>query len=226
LVTPERELSAIYSALLERPVGVLPVPFLASGPLRNRAGARPVTIATLGQQRGTDKGYHLMPEIARLLLADSREIRLLVHNSLQSMMLPAHQELQQLAATTDGRITIHEGVAEPSVWSQLLAASDLILCPYEPRHYRFSISGIAMDAVANGIPIVAPAGTSLERLIADFGGCGVTFEAWEPGAIAAATISAIDGLDELAQRSFAAAHRWPQVQGPEHLVDALLAFVR
>src|SRR5262245_28758973 len=39
LVTPERELSVIYSALLERPVGVLPTPFLASGPLRNRAGA-------------------------------------------------------------------------------------------------------------------------------------------------------------------------------------------
>ena len=38
-------------------------------------------------------------------------------------------------------------------------------------------------------------------------------------------VEAIDGLDELAKRTFAAAHRWPQVQGPERLVDALLAFV-
>jgi glycosyltransferase involved in cell wall biosynthesis len=183
-----------------------------------------VTIATLGQQRGTDKGYHLMPEIARLLLRSGREIRLLVHNSLPEMMPGPHQELRRLAAASEGRITIYERIADATAWPQLLAASDLILCPYEPRAYRFAFSGVAVEAVANGIPFVGPADTSLERLVVDFGGCGVTFEAWEPGAIAAATTAAIDGLDELAERAFAAAHRWPQIQGPERLVDALLAF--
>jgi hypothetical protein len=223
VVTFEQRVSTVYSAVLGRQVGVLPVPFPACGPLRYRAGSRPLIVATLGHQRGPDKGYHLMPEIARRLLRTGHDIELLVHNSNPGDMPLPHEALCALA-TASGRIAIDERTVDLDTWASLLAAADLILCPYDPQRYSCDMSGVATEAVANGVPLVVPAGTTLERLIDDFGGCGTAFAAWEPGEIVDATLRAIDDYDRLAVRAYRAASRWPQAHGPARLVDALLAF--
>jgi hypothetical protein len=222
MMTFDRESSRIYAVLIQHPVGVLPLPQTAIGSLRRRVANGAVTIAVLGHQR-PDKGYSLMPVIARRLLQDrGGHIRLLVHNGAPEQMLDAQKEMRSLA-DSDRRITIDERIAGPAVWAELLAAADLILCPYFPEKFRASYSAVTAEAIANAIPVVAPAGTAMDRLIQECGGCGTLFGEFQPEAIVAATVAAIDDFDRYAALAYAAAEQWPQRYGPDRLVEAILA---
>ena len=213
--------SAIYALLLGRPVGVLPFPQFAQSAVTSRIGHRPITVSVVGHQR-PDKGYHLMPQIARLLLAHEADIRLLIHNGAPDLMLVVQQELRAHAAV-ESRITLNEQTAGPALWEDLLRQSDLILCPYEPGRFVASYSAVATEALANAIPLVVPAKTSLSRLLDFYGGPGAAFESYNPVGIVAATRLALADFDTVAARAGAAAERWNATMGVENMVGALLA---
>jgi hypothetical protein len=221
LVTFEPNASIAYQALLGKPVAVLPVPRVAVTALDSRVGRRPITVSVLGHQRG-EKGYQHMPEVARRVLAAHRDVRLLVHNGAPGVMQQTQQEMRALAAG-DSRLVLDERLADDRIWAELLAASDLIVCPYNPGRFAISYSAVAAEAIANSIPLVVPAHTSLDRLMREFGSGGTTFEKDDPPTIADATLRAIDRFDEIAALAAAGARRWDQVHGPRKLVDALLA---
>ena len=216
--------------LLGQPVNIVPAPYEALTGRRNRVGARPIVVAVLGQQQSF-KGYHMVPEIVRLLLARQPDLRFLIHNATPealgapdpSKLIAAQKSLREMAAA-DSRITLCEVPAGKELWSSLLDRSDLVLCPYLPEHYITGVSGVARDAVANAIPIVGPAGTGIHAIIKEFG-VGTTFEKPEPDAIAAATLALIDDFDRYAARAHEAAMIWPTKYGARPLVDAVLRLV-
>jgi hypothetical protein len=213
--------SAVYALLLGRPVGVLPLPQFAHATVVSRVGRRPITVSVLGHQRH-DKGYHLMPEIARLLLAHEPDIRLLVHNGAPDVMPRIQQEMRAHAAV-ESRVTLNEQTAGPELWEDLLRRSDLILCPYEPARFVASYSAVATEALANAIPLVVPANTSLSRLLDRFGGPGTAFESYDSAGIVAATRLALADFDVIAARAEAAAGRWNATMGVGNMVSAVLA---
>ena len=220
LMTFEPNASAAYAALLDRPVGVLPFVQRAVTTRRSRIGASPRTVAVIGHQR-PDKGYQLMPEIARALLGAHDDIRILVHNGAPGQMAATQQQMRELAAT-DRRITLDERVADYLLWATLLDAADLIVCPYTPDRYAFSYSAVVCEALANGIPTVVPAHTALSRLLQEFGSPGTTFSGFDAGAVVAATGAALTHFDHLATLARQAADRWAERFGPAPLVDAIL----
>jgi hypothetical protein len=222
LNTFEPNASIAYQTLLGRPVGVLPAPCRAVTALRSRVGRRPITVSVLGHQRN-EKGYRHMPEVARRVLAGRGDVRLLAHNGAPGQLQQTQQEMRALAAA-DSRLVLDERVADDRIWAQLLDASDLIVCPYQPLRFVVSYSAVAAEAIANAIPLVVPAHTSMDRLMREFGGAGTTFEKDDAPTIAEATLRAIDRFDEIAALAAAGAQRWAQVHGPRKLVDALLAF--
>jgi len=221
MMTFEPQSSAIYSSLIQHPVGRLPLPQNAIAPLRRRPGGAPLTVAVLGHQR-VDKGYLLVPEIARLLLAKRSQIRLLIHNGAPTQMPEAQRVVRSLAAS-EPRIIVDERTAGPPIWAELLNASDLIVCPYPADRFRVAPSFVAVEGIANAIPVVGPALTSIDRLIQEWGGCGTVFGEHEPNSIVAATVTVIDDFARYAALAYAAAERWPQRNGPDRLVDAILA---
>jgi len=221
MMTFEPHCSAIYASLIQHPVGVLPLPHQAVGPLRRRPGKGPLTVAVLGHQR-VDKGYLSVPKIARRLIAERDQICLLIHNGAPGHLAETQRAVRSLAAL-ERRIIVDERTAGPAVWAELLNASDLVLCPYEPARFRASYSALAVEAIANAIPVVGPALTSIDRLIQEWGGCGTVFAEYEPNSIVAATITAIDDFNRYAALAYAAAERWPERNGPNRLVDAILA---
>ena len=221
MMTFEPQSSAIYSSLIQHPVGRLPLPQNAIAPLRRRPGRAPLTVAVLGHQR-VDKGYLLVPEIARLLLAKRSQIRLLIHNGAPTQMPEAQRVVRSLAAS-EPRIIVDERTAGPPIWAELLNASDLIVCPYPADRFRVAPSFVAVEGIANAIPVVGPALTSIDRLIQEWGGCGTVFGEHEPNSIVAATVTVIDDFARYAALAYAAAERWPQRNGPDRLVDAILA---
>ena len=216
--------STIFGLLLNRPVGVLPLPQFAKAAVTSRVGRRPITVSVLGHQR-QDKGYHLMPEIARLLLAHEPDIRLLVHNGAPGVMPRIQQEMRAHAAV-EYRLTLNEQTAGSDLWEDLLRQSDLILCPYEPARFVASYSAVATEALANAIPLVVPAKTSLSRLLDAYGGPGTAFESYDSTSIVAATRQAVAAFDTIAARAETAAGRWNATMGVENMVTALLALGR
>jgi glycosyltransferase involved in cell wall biosynthesis len=219
MTTFDENSSAAFAALMGKPVGVLPTPRIATAP-RSRKGKRPITVAVLGHQR-PEKGYQLMPEVAQRLLQSDSEIRLLCHNADPAAMKEVQQALRALSAT-EPRLILDERLADDRVWAQLLDASDLIICPYTSSRFAISYSAIAVEAVANGIPLVVPARTTMARLLQEFGGAGAVFEQPEPSSIVNATRRALDRFDQLADLADVGVGLWAQIHGPRHLLDAIM----
>lgn len=211
----------IFSHLLQHPVGVLPSFHSAYGPPRRRGTQHPLTIGVLGHQQ-LIKGYHLVPEIALRVFHARSDCRFLVHNSVPQQ-LPDLQTIMRTIAAQQPRFVLDERTVAPDTWAGLLDSVDLALCPYDPGHYRMMPSGIVADAIANAIPFIGPAGTSVARMQTAYQAGGGLFDRCEPEPIAAATIAALDTFDRQAELSLAAAARWAARNGAGHAVDAILA---
>ncbi len=211
----------LFRLLLDYPVRTLPSPFRALARLRNRAGARPVTVSILGHQRPV-KGYHLLPVVVRELLAARADIRVFVQNVASQEGADTQKKLCEMAQGAD-RLTVEQTPASRTRWPQLLEMADLIVCPYQPQFYVAGFSAVLNEALANGIPVVVPAGTTLERLVQECGGPGTCFEAFDAGSIVAATSQLLDRFDHFATLAHEAGLRWPETRGPARLVDALLS---
>jgi hypothetical protein len=221
MITFDPASSASFCVVMGKHVGVFPTPHAATGPRFSRSGKRPITVAVLGNQR-PEKGYQFMPEVAQRLLQANPDIRVLCHNANPNAMPEAQQALRALAAT-DSRLILDERLAGGEVWQGLLDASDLILLPYASPRFAISYSAVAVEAVANGIPLVVPADTSMARLVQEFGGSGTTFDRPEASAIVDGTQRALDRFDQLATSAHAGSELWGQIHGPRHLVEAMLA---
>jgi hypothetical protein len=219
MITFDENSSAAFTALMGKPVGVLPTPRTATA-ARSRKGRRPITVAVLGHQR-PEKGYQVMPEVAQRLLQSESEIRVLCHNADPAGMKEVQQALRALSAT-EPRLILDERLAGDQVWRQLLDASDLIICPYMSSRFAISYSAVAVEAVANGIPLVVPAGTTMARLMQEFGGAGAAFARPEPASIVTATRRALERFDRLADLAAIGAGLWAQIHGPRNLLDAML----
>ena len=172
-------------------------------------------MAVLGHQR-PDKGFQLMAEIAAALLATRSDIRVLAHNGDPAFM-PEAQECMRQLARADSRVTLDETIAGPEHWARLLDQSDLVLCPYHPRIFAARYSAVAYESVANGIPLVVPARTSLAALLREFGEPGTTFDAFTAGSVVEAAHRALDEFDRYAERAWAASEQWSRTRGPQKL---------
>jgi hypothetical protein len=224
LMTFDAGSSTAYQTLLGLEVGTFPLPFGATTARRRRAGARPITLAVLGHQR-PDKGYQHVPEITATLLRQRSDLRVLAHNG-DPGLTPRTQDALRSLARADARLTLDERIAGPALWAELLERTDLMLCPYNPQAFAARYSAVACEAVANAIPIVVPARTSLESLLAEFGGPGTAFEKFELPSIVDAVNRALDDFDRYAELAQGASEQWQRTRGPGIFVDQMLALAR
>jgi glycosyltransferase involved in cell wall biosynthesis len=209
-----------FSELLGRPVAhIATLPFGLSAASAPRSTRKPTTVAVLGYQV-EHKGYHLMPEVCARLLQAQPEIRIVVHNSKPAGMAETQDQLRRLAAA-NARLVLKEGPMDEAAYAATLAATDVLLCPYNPQYYRAALSGVVSEGLASGTPLVVPGGTEMADLVTRKG-CGVAFEAFTPEAIARAVTRAFDGFDALAEAAAREAQRWAQQEGPPHYASAIL----
>jgi hypothetical protein len=162
-----------------------------------------------------------MPDVARKLLALRDDVKILCHDSGGRIPDNMKKALSEIA-DADSRLIFDERTVSEEEWSRLLDRSDLILCPYTSPRFAVSSSGIANEAVANAIPLIAPAGSTLAALITEYGGTGTIFDRAEPDMIVAATQRALDRFDVLAELAFRGAVAWRGNNGPANLVNAML----
>jgi glycosyltransferase involved in cell wall biosynthesis len=195
-----------YEYLLRTRVEAWRAPFAAPRSASCRAGKRGFAIGILGYQR-EEKGFHLVPEISRQLLSARSDVAILVHNCDATYVKDVQDELRAMAAT-EKRVVLREGAVAPQRWADTLAVCDLILCPYDPVAFETRCSGMLNEALANAIPVVVPAKTSLATMFEEFGCPGATFETWDAGSVADAAQRVLNEYDTHAQKAFEASRRW------------------
>jgi hypothetical protein len=96
----------------------------------------------------------------------------------------------------------------------------LVLTPYDPAKFADNVSGIALDALLHGAPVVATAGSWQARVVERFG-AGTVMARWDADSLEAAVDDACarwDAVTAAAQRAAAALR---EEHDPVHLVRAL-----
>jgi len=215
--------SAIYAHLLKRHVHTLPLPHDAARPAAPVPQRDTVTVGVLGHQRA-DKGYQLVPQIALALLQHRPNLHLLLHNGAPGYMHQVQDVVREIAAN-EPRITVDERIANDALWDSLLHSCDIVLCPYHAPSYTGAYSAIVGEAIARGIPLIAPAVTTLARTMAEFGGPGEIFPGFDIAPIVDATLRVIDNLPAYKAKAAAAAIQWRQQMGAARTVDAILSLI-
>ncbi len=210
-----------FTTLLGFPVQAIPMPRDAV-PRTTRTDG-PLTVAFLGHQRH-DKGYHLVPEIVRRLLATSpRPLHFLIHdgNAASSHLPAVQEEVRALARQHPTVVRVEERLADAVLWQELLDQADLIVCPYCPRTFRNRYSAVAYEAVANGIPLVLPDFTSptttIRRWIRP-----ATFPSWDAASVAEATLRLIEHWSAHQRDSQEGIEAWARSQGAHYTAKAIL----
>lgn len=220
--TYDPAVSSDYSRIVGFEVDTLPTVF-AGGENRLRTGdkqGRPV-VGFLGHQR-PDKGYHLIPDLLRLLLGKDVCARFLVHNG-DTHETAIARELRDLA-TADARVRFDQHSVDKTYWNRLLDSTDIVVLPYERGRYAASHSGIAMEAVSCGLPIVSPNGTTMKSLAERYQNNSMGITDWTIEAIADAIVEAIQNFPRLARSAYEGADKWALENGATAFVSRLLAF--
>jgi hypothetical protein len=227
LVTYDPAISRAYARLLDMPVGVIPFPIPPASQIRPRMSEGAITIAVLGHQN-IAKGYALMPEIAERLLREESSIRLLIHNSDSEQKFSAGSEILRSAqrklkeiAADEPRLVLDDRDVDGKSWGDLIDCADIMLCPYMPGPYAMKHSGLAATAIANGIPSVVPAQTTLARWLRAFGRCGAEFEDFSAEAIVATTRYVLSNKQQFVRVAQRAAEAWRAQQGPVKFLNYL-----
>lgn len=179
------------SSLFKVPVSTLEIPveeFSAdiharAAVIRNQLGVDDDTtiVGSLGPAR-VEKGFHLIPEVLRSCKASidrgdtpglSRDrIHFALHAAPQIIGRdPKIQTaLDEIARDHSDMATLFPKPLDTLDYDALLAASDIVLMPYDRELYRVRGSGVVVEAISAGKVIVASEGSYPARRIADGAG--------------------------------------------------------
>ncbi len=99
-------------------------------------------------------------------------------------------------------------------------AGALVLAPYDPLAFADNVSGVVLDALLRGAPVVASAGSWPGRLVERFG-AGATFEGRSPQALSHAIDGVLADWSGACERAQRAAAVLAAEHDPVHLARAL-----
>lgn len=102
-----------------------------------------------------------------------------------------------------------------------IAQCDLVIAPYRAEAYIKRGSGIIMNALSCGVPVIAPEGTAPGRLITQ-AGAGVLFSQYTLNSVFTALQSAIANYERLAEAAFVTSSNWPKSHGVEKFINAMI----
>jgi len=149
-----------HVALLQYPA---PEPSRAEGPVQFRR------LLYAGAAR-SDKGFGIVVDLVELLAARNADIPIAVQ------ITPDHyakydgatrEDIVRLEAIRYAPLTLIRETPSPAEYAANFAGS-ICLQPYDLAEFRDRVSGVTLDALAHGCPIVATAGTWTAALIAPF----------------------------------------------------------
>lgn len=192
--------------LTNKRFAVFPQPF--DGPGRTVPSPALKRIGIFGYQRG-EKGTAVLAPLVERLVADGYTVVYQDSSAAGAYVPPEHPLIERLGFVED--------IAVP------IASCDLIVLPYGPEQYRTKGSGILAQALALGVPTIAPFGTIPGRTVEEFQ-VGQLFGAVTPAGIHA-TIRFMDRhYARFAKNAIRAGEVFAKKHGTERFMSSMLSF--
>lgn len=227
LHTDTHLLSEAFANVCRVPFATAPIPFdqtllrQSAAARRKRRSGDKLTIVYLGDAR-EEKGYQHLPQALSCLWKDYVEpgrVRFVVQSNFNTPggepgILSASQNLAGFPHTT-----LKSEPLQPAEYYQILADADIVLIPYSAQRYRYRSSGVLVEAMGAGKPVVTSAGSWMAtQVTAEH---AVLFDT--PAGLGPAIAEAIDRFDELsagaAARREAVLARATGASLVQHLLD-------
>lgn len=219
LAADNRLLAARLAALAGRPVPTLPMPIDLPPPGgASPHDSRPPVFLYLGEPR-PEKGFYRLVEAIADGGGRAAGVRFVLHAS-GGQLAPA--ALAELEGVLHGAVLRNEDLTD-AAYLELLAGSDAVLLPYDPREYAERSSRIFLEALALGKPVLVSAGTWMDAELDRLAGAGVRSAAFTGPAVAAALDTLAGRLPALTAAAAAAAPAVRDANRPAAFVDAVLA---
>ena len=221
LYTDTEALTAQHRALEPRlPFRTLPIPIppimadiadaaRAPGPLR---------LVYLGNAR-CEKGFQALPDAMLALHAAVLPATELIAQANSNTSLSEHviDDARRRLRALDN-VQLIEAPLASDIYGRLLAAADLVLLPYNAKDYRRRSSGVLIEALAAGKPVVVPENSWLSDTAPE--DCAVRFEGY--ASFGAAIVRAVQNIDALSAAARAGAPDWRSRHSPSALIQMLL----
>lgn len=178
LVTDSTRLATEYRCLSGLDLEVWPSPRMASfAALQadSRAADARIVFSCLGPAR-FEKGIDVMQAAIAKFLARHPDaaVRFVIQWNAPIRDAQGAPYLPDPALRGDPRVTLIEDSMSSAAYDAAVAATDVMLLPYRRASYFARISGVAVEAVTAGIPIIYTRDTWCEDLVNDVGaGIGV-----------------------------------------------------
>lgn len=172
------EIAAQHARLAGIPVGVLPYPVQCVEPVRRGVGGGAngsLRVSCLGDAR-PEKGTLAVPGIVAAAQADPRlaGLRFTVQTNLgfddrsrarEHMAIRRGLDALRRRAAAGEPIDLLPGPLDAAAYADALAATDIMLLPYDQERYRARCSGIVLESLATGaVPIVTGGGWMARQL--------------------------------------------------------------
>jgi glycosyltransferase involved in cell wall biosynthesis len=228
LYTDSGRLSAEYGALGARGVTTLPVPILLPESIAPAEGSM-IKLAFLGSPR-VEKGFCELPRLIERLPRESngRTIGAMVQVNADSADPRIREAAQSLANAASrlppGTVELLPSPAPADTYYGWMARAGIVALPYLSKKYNASTSGIFVEALCFGVPVICPAESWMADVVDEaqqqrlrIGEVVATMD--EIPAAAARIAGALPEYRD-AVRRFAA--QWRRIHNPEECVRRLL----
>ena len=198
------ELIPLYNKLLQQTIQHIPYLYNSLDHKMIEKKSLLNTVGFLGHQR-PEKGLRLLPHLTHFI---------------------SKMGLKIILQDSSGRIEVKDSnnillVKYVDDLPKIITQCDLIIAPYNPLRYRFRMSAMIIDALANAIPVVAPSNTSSGNLVEKFH-AGETFDQFDVESILSAIKKVQSNYEEYAHGAFEASKYLHENHGNEIFIRKLI----
>ncbi len=234
LGTDSAPLSEHYQRLTGLPFHVLPMPYQVplpdpAAPLPSTGPLRLLAPGEMRAEKGSDVLVAALADLHEPLAAGRLGL------TFQTYLNPVHRDpvairaREQLLALASryppGAITLIDEPLASDAYHDLLARCDAAVMPYRRQSYAIRSSGVLMESLALGKPIVTTAGTWLE-LQMQAHGVGFGSPDGDAPALAAAIRRLLEDFPRLARDAVVRREAWRNFHNPENYLEMVCALGR
>jgi glycosyltransferase involved in cell wall biosynthesis len=208
--TTERLAKQYRAAASPAPVEVIDYPIETTATVAKPHAGGPLRVVYAGEAR-IEKGFAHLPNVVRMFWEriERGEVEFLIQANFgfkapcrrrNRPLVHARDELERMATdpAAGGRIQLIKKPPSAAEYAQLLSCADIGLLPYDGEHYYARCSGVLLELLSRGVPVVVPAECALADQIraGKRDAAGRTFT--RPKEIASAVAEIVDHYDRYA----------------------------
>jgi len=180
-----------YAKFLAVPLIEYPIPHLPSFEVRQKEAAYPLCCISLGNARA-EKGILEIFEAIRILKQKNEAQNFIFKLQVNDPDSESADAVEKFIAEQHDNVELFTDALPPDVYENLLAQADIVLAPYWSDVYAARTSGVFLEAVAAGKPIITTKNSWMAHETEKLGGATTLVPSRNPEAIAQALNSIVE----------------------------------